>query len=202
MAIQPKHPLIVIQTRKCGIPSTDKFDSLCTAIEADLRDFEAKVVWVYPVERRDMDGAIVPEAWTGKFKYGVAVPEKLMANLKLSQTIEYDDVHSTKSVSRAAGDYVVMGDDFCAGGCGRVRGHAHWCAFAPKSRVDKKGSSTPFPGTVGRHIADYTMQVTRAHATEVGGRLPINVGEHYVARVPIGKACGAFRAKALFPGRK
>ena len=46
------------------------------------------------------------------------------------------------------------------------------------------------------------MQVTRAHAAEVGGRLPINVGEHYVARVPIGKVCSAFRAKALFPGRK
>ena len=77
-----------------------------------------------------------------------------------------------------------------------------WCAFAPKARVDKKGSAKPFPGTVCRHIADYTMQVTRAHAEEVGGRRAIAVGEHFVVRVPAGKTCSAFRAKAIFPGYK
>ena len=41
----------------------------------------------------------------------------------------------------------------------------------------------------------------KAHAEEIAGRRKIVV-QHYVARVPAGKTCSAFRGKAIFPGRK
>ena len=62
---------------------------------------------------------------------------RLSPKLKVTDT---DDVFGgDKMASRASGDYVIMGDNFCAGGCGMINGmHKEavgWrCPFMPKAR--------------------------------------------------------------------
>ena len=128
-----RDPIVVIQMRGLGIPSVEKFDTTSEELEADVADADGKVAWVFAAERRTTSGTYLSQAWTGDYRFGLAVKQdnwpKLQLSERLDLTVTEPDgqggtMECPKSLSRANGDYVIFGD-FCAGGaCALVRSMA------------------------------------------------------------------------------
>ena len=61
----PKDPIVIVQIRKCGLPTVDNLESMCTEVETDFSNVTGRAIFCYPLERRAHDGAIIPGGYTG-----------------------------------------------------------------------------------------------------------------------------------------
>mmetsp|Transcript_71187 Transcript_71187/g.141143 ORF Transcript_71187/g.141143 Transcript_71187/m.141143 type:complete len:109 (-) Transcript_71187:349-675(-) len=90
-------------------------------------------------------------AYNGTYKMMVAINAHHYPAGTLSDIIEVFD----KKVSRAEGDYVIMGTDFCTGGCGMMGNmHKDDCPFKPKPPARPKVNMS-LPGGIKRNIHAY-----------------------------------------------
>ena len=102
-----------------------------------------------------------------------------------------------KKVSRAAGDYVVIAEEFCAGGCGRVVNHAPTCPFKPKEKNAPRTPRTP-PGFPKAKVTSFIMRLMAECKDEIANGTPLRPGRSVVPRA---KPCHTFQRGGFMPGR-
>ena len=208
-AVKTNDPVLVVQIKHMGVPSMDKYDNICDEIEERVtRPIGAEVVWIYACERHD-GTKYVKGSYNGTYRVGIAVPVSKQRALSLDVVFQITDGSVTiadgsengtqaevkKTASRAAGEYVIMGDSFCAGGCGNYVGHREDCRFGPK-KPKARAAWIQLPAEIEGKVQLYTTQVIVAHKEELQAKTPLTKGD----KVPMRVACKDYKKQGKAPG--